>query len=305
MGSVAVTGSSGFIGTRLMSLLHPHAIPLVRDAARCSGNARLMVAADPAALANALRGVDAVVALGGLAHQGRDVSDSEMLTANAELPEALAQAAADANVGTFVYVSSTKVFGLQRAGDVFTDATPRRPTCAYGRSKAEGEDRLMAIAARTGLRVVVLRPPLVYGRGVKGNLALLSRLSKWRIPLPVGAIRSNRRSLVALDSLCQAIVMATEKTIPTGCYIVCDDETLSTRQIVDALCANLRWRPWLLPVPPRALRQAFGMLGKSSYSENLIDSMECNAAHLKNASGWRPAIAANVGLAQLMDKPMP
>jgi nucleoside-diphosphate-sugar epimerase len=298
MGCTAVTGSTGFVGTRLMSLV-PHAIPLVRDPASCSGSARL-ISMDKETLAGALRGIDAVVVLGGLAHQGCDVSDADMLRANADAPEALALAAVAAKVSTVVYVSSTKVFGPQKPGEVFTDASPLRPACAYGRSKAEGESRLMEIGARTGLRVVVLRPPLVYGKGVKGNLALLSRLSQWRMPLPIGAIRGNRRTLVALDSLCRAVTMAADGAIPTGCYIVCDDESLSTREIVEALCCNMTWRPLLLSVPPTALRHAFDLMGKASFSENLLDSMECDAARLKSVSDWRPVTPSGVGLAQCM-----
>jgi nucleoside-diphosphate-sugar epimerase len=297
---IAVTGSTGFVGGGLMSLLGEDGIALVRDPDRVIGGARLLAFSDPERLADALRGVDAVVALGGLAHQGRNVSDADMRKANAVLPEALALAAAQAGVRTFVYVSSTKVFGRPTPGQVFTDDSPRQPACAYGRSKAEGEDRVASVAARTGLRVVVLRPPLVYGSGAKGNLALLSRLIRWRIPLPVGALRDNRRTLVSRDSLCNAIVMAANMAIPPGRYIVCDDDVLSTREIVGCMSAQLKWAPVLVPVPPSLLRQAFSVAGMSGVSENIVDSMECSAAHLKQVSSWRPSTTTAAGLAQLV-----
>jgi nucleoside-diphosphate-sugar epimerase len=297
---IAVTGSAGFVGGGLMPLFGENGIALVRDPARATGGARHLAFDDPERLADALRGVDAVVALGGLAHQGGNVSDADMRKANAALPEALALAAAQAGVRTFVYVSSTKVFGRPTPGQVFTDDSPRQPACAYGRSKAEGEDRVAAVAARTGLRVVVLRPPLVYGSGAKGNLALLSRLIRWRIPLPVGALRDNRRTLVSRDSLCDAIAMAAAMAIPPGRYIVCDDDALSTRQIVGCMSSRMKWPPALVPVPPSLLRRAFGVAGMPGVSENLVDTMECSAVRLKQASSWRPSSTTAAGLARLV-----
>lgn len=301
--NVLVTGASGFVGTALLPALteRGHA---VRAAARAAPPETGAVAVGNIGPETdwraALAGCDAVVHLAARVHVMRD-GEADPLAAYRHVNTAgtirLAEQAAAAGVRTFVFMSTAKVLGeASPPGSTFTDASLPAPTDPYAVSKAEAEGGLAAIGVRTGMRVVTLRPPLVYGPGVGANfLRLMDAVVKgaW---LPLGAVR-NRRSLVYVGNLAAAVTAVLERGDAHGAYLVADGDPLSSpdlvRRIADALGRPAR----LLPVPAAVLRAAGTLLGKSAEVDRLLSDFALAPTGLA-ALGWRPPFTAAQGLAE-------
>jgi nucleoside-diphosphate-sugar epimerase len=209
----------------------------------------------------------------------------------------LAQEAVRAGVRRFVFLSSIKVNGEGTA--------PRRPYRAsdvpapvdpYGVSKAEAEDGLRAIARETGMEVVILRPVLVYGPGVKGNFHSMLRCLRKGIPLPLGAIH-NRRSLVARDNLVDLVVTALRHpAAANGTFLVSDGEDLSTTDLLVRAGEALDTRARLLPVPAALIMVVARLLGRGEVANRLCGSLEVDISETRTRLGWTPPVSVNVAL---------
>ena len=203
----------------------------------------------------ALAGIDAIVHLAARAHVLRDSSaDAHALyrAVNTLGALRLAEAAAAAGVRRFVFLSSVRVHGERSTGAPFTEASPLVAQDPYGRSKAEAERGLAALAAAGRLEPVILRPPLVYGPGARGNFARLVRLVARGVPLPLGAVR-NRRSLIFVGNLVDAIVRSLDDPAAAGeTFMVSDGEDVSTPELVRRIARALGKPARLVPVPAGA-----------------------------------------------------
>ena len=304
MTTFLVTGATGFVGTALVAALTGarHRVVRVIRGAPAPGDIAVadLLSWQPAA--KDLAGVDCVIHLAARTHVMAE-SAADPLAAyralNVAVTARLAEAAAQAGVRRFVFMSSIKVNGEATHGRAFTPDDVPRPEDAYGISKHEAEEALHAIAQRTGLEVVVLRPPLVYGPGVKGNLLALTRAVDRGVPLPLASI-DNRRSLVGLDNLVSAIALAATHPAAAGrTFLVNDGEDLSTPQLVRAIAAGLGRPARLLPCPVALLRLAGRLTGKSAAVDRLTGSLEVDASVLTQALGWRPATPPALGLARM------
>jgi UDP-glucose 4-epimerase len=258
-GTVAVTGATGFAGSALLPALlgAGYAVrALVREVPAAAHPAVDWIAVGDLAarLRDALRGVSTLVHLAAQAH--RPVEDSAgaraALTAiNVEASATLAQAAAEARVGHFVFASSVKVHGeASRPGRPWRESDPLAPADAYGASKAAAEAALAQVAARTGLRVTALRLPLVYGPGARANFAALVRAVQRGVPLPLAAV-ANRRSLLATGNLASAtlaLLASRGDEARLSPYFVADAKAVSTAELVRALARALAVAPRLVPV---------------------------------------------------------
>jgi nucleoside-diphosphate-sugar epimerase len=249
-----------------------------------------------------LAGIDCVIHLAARTHVMAE-SAADPLAAyralNVAATARIAEAAAQAGVRRFVFLSSIKVNGEATHGRPFTADDAPHPQDAYGITKREAEDALREIAHRTGLEVVVLRPPLIYGPGVKGNLLALTRAIDRGVPLPIASIE-NRRSLVGLDNLVSAIVLAATHPAAAGrTFLVSDGEDLSTPQLVRIIAAGLGRPARLLPCPIALLRLAGRVTGRGAAIDRLTGSLEVDAAALTQALGWRPAVPPALGLARM------
>jgi nucleoside-diphosphate-sugar epimerase len=284
---VLVTGASGFIGRATCLAMEKQSWKVVR-ATRENGS---LERGWP------LQGVDAVVHLAGIAHQlsGQD-AESTYMELNANATERLARAAATAGVRRFVFMSSIKVNGERTPVDrPFRAGDAPRPQDRYARSKWQAEQALARVATETGLEVAVLRPPLVYGPGVKANFLRLVRLVERRLPLPLGAV-DNRRSLLFVGNLADLIVLAASSPKVAGrTLLAADGEDLSTPQLVRELGRALGVSPTLVPVPVGALRIAGTLCGKRAEVERLVDSLAVDIADTR-AIGWQPAMTPRQGI---------
>ena len=229
-----------------------------------------------------------------------DSSDplSEFRRVNVEGSLHLARQAANAGVRRFVFVSSVKVNGEGTTGrKPFTISDMPAPQDPYGISKAEAEDGLRQIAADTGMEVVIVRPPLVYGPGVKANFAALMRWLQRGIPLPLGAVTQNRRSFVALDNLVDLLITCIDHPAATNqTFLVSDDEDLSTTALLQRMGRAMGKPARLLPVPAAWLRGGAALLGKADVAQRLLGSLQVDITHTRDMLGWAPPISVDEGL---------
>ena len=210
----------------------------------------------------------------------------------------LARQAARSGVRRFVFVSSIKVNGEATSADhPFTAADSPAAQDAYGISKMEAERGLRAIAAETGMEVVIVRPPLVYGPGVKANFASLMHAVRRGIPLPLGSVTHNRRSLVALDNLVDLLITCMDHSAAANqTFLVSDGEDLSTTALIRRMGQALGKPARLLPVPPALLQLGAAIVGQRNVVQRLLGNLQVDIAYTRNTLGWAPPISVDEGL---------
>ncbi|UUM70164.1 UDP-glucose 4-epimerase family protein [Aeromonas veronii] len=209
----------------------------------------------------------------------------------------LARQAISANVKRFIFISSIKVNGESTNYVApFSQASIPSPEDAYGRSKQAAEDGLRTLAANSGMELVIIRPPLVYGLGVKGNFYSLLTIAKKNLPLPLGAIH-NKRSMVALDNLVDLIITCVNHPHAANqTFLVSDDEDISTTQLLEMMTRAAGKSPRLLPVPMSWLRLAGKLTGKQAMIERLCGNLQVDIVHTKATLGWQPPISVEEGI---------
>lgn len=209
----------------------------------------------------------------------------------------LAQQAAAAGVKRFIFISTVKVNGEETLpGDAFSAMDVTNPTDPYGISKAEAEAGLRQIAAETGMEVVIIRPPLVYGPGVKANFAAMLKLAKKNLPLPLGAIH-NKRSMVALDNLVDLIVTCIDHPKAANqTFLVSDDRDVSTTELLQLMTKAAGGKPRLIPVPASWLRLLGKLTGKQAIIDRLCGNLQLDITHTKQTLGWKPVVTVEEGI---------
>lgn len=296
-----VTGANGFVGTALCARLAASGVGVVPVVRSKSGLPHEVVVGNLDASTDwrsVLAGCDAVIHLAARVHVMDDTAQNPLALYRATNLEAtlnLARQAAQAGVKRFVYVSSIKVNG--EGGDVpYRETDAAAPEDAYAISKWEAEQGLHRIAADTGLEVVILRPPLVYGPGVKANFLNMMRWLHRGVPLPFGAIH-NRRSLVALDNLVDFIVACLDYPAAANqTFLVSDGEDLSTTDLLRRMAAALNVPARLFPVPQNLLEAGFKVAGKSDLARRLCGSLRLDITKARTVLGWYPPVSVNEGL---------
>jgi nucleoside-diphosphate-sugar epimerase len=303
-----VTGPTGFVGTGLIQhlLADPaqHVVAAFRAASpRPVERVESIQVGELTAETDwraALADVDAVVHLAARVHVMHDTAAdplADFRRVNVEGSLHLARRSAAAGVRRFVYVSSIKVNGdATSTGLVFRADDVPQPLDPYGISKHEAELALRQLAASTGMELVVVRPPLVYGPGVRANFRSMMNWLLRGVPLPFGAI-DNRRSLVALDNLCDLLVTCVRHPAAAGqTFLASDGDDVSTTQLLQRLGRALGHPARLLPVPPALLRTVFGVMGKQDISRRLFSSLQVDITPARDLLGWRPPIGLDEGL---------
>lgn len=301
-----VTGATGFVGRHLLPLLNARGHE-VRAALRRPG-VELAAPAQGVAVGDigpdtdwgaALDGADAVVHLAARVHVMKDKAVDPLaafLRVNTDGTARLAEAAARAGVKRFVYISSIKAVTDESRPDPVSEATPPDPHSPYGVSKLRAEQALATIAGNTGMAVTVLRPPLVYGPGVGGNVRTLMELVARGVPLPLGAV-DNRRSLLFVGNLADAIETGLRHPAAAGrTFMLSDGLPLSTPELIRRLAAALGVPARLLRVPPATLALAARLLRQGAAYDRVAGSLVVNDHAIHNTLHWTPPRNAAYGL---------
>lgn len=297
---VALTGATGFVGRHLLRTLPGLGFRirvLLRRPAEVPPEASSAVIGDiasPRNMADALRGVDAVIHSAAIAHTMTGRPEDDYRTINTEATIGLARAAEKAGAARFVFLSSIRAQCGPSAAGVLTEDDPPAPTDAYGRSKLAAEEGLAGL----GIDWVALRPVLLYGPGMKGNMAALLELARSPWPLPLGAVKA-RRSLLSADNLASAIATVLTAQGPLRRpFIVAEPEPVAVPDIVAAFRAGLGRRPGLVPVPAALLALAVRAAGREEILSRIAGDLVASPAALRRA-GWQPAQETRAALARL------
>jgi len=283
---IVVTGARGFVGGHVCHAL-ADAGHEVRQAVREDWG-DLAARRDFTPL---FEGADAVVHLANIAH--RDADEAELRRVNVQGTAGLAQAAERAGVRRFVYLSSVKVHGERSHQRPLDESSPLVPEDAYGRAKLEAE---RALASVDGMEHVVLRPPLVYGPGVRGNFLRLLRAIERGWPIPVSSIE-NRRSLLYVRNLADAVAVATVHPNAAGAtFLLTDGAALSSADLVRSLATGLVRRARFLWLPLPLLTFGAALCGRRADLDRFTGSLELDDHHIRAELGWRPPYTLEEGL---------
>jgi nucleoside-diphosphate-sugar epimerase len=306
--TILITGASGFVGRNLCKYLaQRHALRLAvrehsADAESLRGLGDVVVAGNVCGTTDwsqCLQGVRVVVHLANRAHVMRESAVDPVAAyreVNVEGTRRLAEQAVAAGVQRLVYLSSVKVLGERTVAQAFDASSMPAPEDLYGQSKRDAEQVLRDVAAKTGLEVVVLRPPLVYGPGVGANFLRLMRWVAMGIPLPVAALH-NRRSLIYVGNLASAIEAALLHPAAAGkTFLVSDGAPVGTAQLVTMLASALEVPDRSWPLPSALLQFAGTVAGKRNEVARLIESLEVNDTAIRRDLGWIPPFSMAEGL---------
>jgi len=308
MTKVLITGVNGFVGKSLGD-------KLVSKGFNVNGAVRSLVPVDfPEAITkfvikdidsktdwqNALEAVNVVIHLAARVHVMKDTAIdalSEFRRVNVEGTLNLARQAVEAGVQRFIFISSIKVIGEGTVlGQLYSAEDQPAPVDPYGISKREAEDALRQLASETGMEVVIIRPPLIYGPGVKANFQSMMYWLDKGIPLPLGSIH-NQRSLVALDNLIDLIVTCIlHPAAANQTFLAGDGEDLSTTELLRRMAAALGKKAWLVPVPSFLLVWGASLVGKQAIAQRLCGSLQVDISKARELLGWKPPVNVDEGL---------
>lgn len=299
-----VTGSSGFVGHQLVEQANALGWSVIRHRRRALNDA---LATDIVCDINkntdwmsVLGNVDCIVHCAARVHQMKDNEpDSQRAydTVNIDGTINLARQAVKAGVKRFIFISSIKVNGEStECGRLFTSDVKSEPDDLYGRSKYWAEKELKELSNKTGLELIIIRPPLVYGPSVKANFLSMMHLVKKKIPLPLGALK-NRRSFVFIDNLIDLICLCcSHSKAPGHVFLVSDDYDVSIADLLKSIAKAMNTRSYLIPVPEFMLRFVLVMVGKRQVAERICSSLQLDISQTKEVLGWTPPYSFDEGI---------
>lgn len=308
---VLLTGASGFLGGAILATSKMRGVS-IRPVFRSDELAKQFSGAEQAGVvvstldadsdwSAALSDVSVVVHCAARVHVMKDAVVDQLeafRTVNVEGTLNLARQAAASGVKRFVFISSIKVNGEStELGSAFSSCDAPMPDDAYGKSKAEAEVHLSLLSQETGMEVVIIRPPLVYGPGVKGNFKSLIDWVARGLPLPLGCATNNRRSLVALDNLVDLILVCVDHSAAANqTFLVSDGEDLSTAELLGRIGHAVKQHARLLNVPVGLLVFMASLLGKKAMAQRLLGSLRVDISHTCKTLSWNPPISVDEGL---------
>lgn len=306
---VLVTGANGFVGDATVRRLLQDRSLEVRCAVRASerggnahGTASIGTIDGNTDWRTALTSVDVVVHTAARVHMMRDRAADPLVAfrqVNTEGSVRLARQAAQAGVRRLVFISSVKVNGEETLpGQPFRPQDrPAHSADPYGISKYEAEEGLREVSTETGMELVIIRPVLVYGPGVRANFLSMIRWIDRGLPLPLGAIHGNRRSLVALDNLCDLISCCVVHPKAAGqVFFAADGEDISTTELLQRVAAALGKPARLFPVPMSILKGGARLIGGAGVAQRLCGSLQVDISLNAELLGWRPPVTLDAAL---------
>jgi nucleoside-diphosphate-sugar epimerase len=305
LGRFLITGGTGFVGRALVSELVANGSQVKALVRKVSTYLPVEIEQvmvdlgeieDEGAIKDVFAGVEVVIHAAARAHMMQDRSAdplAEFRKLNRDATLALAGLAADAGVKRFVFLSSIGVNGNNNMKPFGEKDTPN-PQEPYAISKYEAEQGLLPLAKKTGMEVVIIRPPLVYGPNAPGNFGSLVNWLRRGVPLPLGAIH-NKRSFVALDNLVNFIALCADRSqapkAVNQVFLISDGEDVSTTQLLRRVADALGKKPRLLPVPVGLMRFAARLMGKGDVANRLFGSLQVDSSKARDLLGWRPVIS--------------
>jgi len=307
--SVLVTGANGFVGSALVPELSRRGFDVWQMVRGKNYQDNLKIKCfriddldDVVDLTKPLKDVDVVIHLAARVHVMTDKHTdplAEYRRVNVESTMNLAQQAASLGVKRFIFVSSVKVNGELTEKDIpFKANDIPNPQDPYGLSKLEAEIGLMQLAKKTGMEVVIVRPPLVYGPGVKANFLSMIKVLDKGIPLPFGNV-SNKRSLVFVDNLVDLLIRVIDHPKAAGqVFLVSDDHDVSTTTLLRSMSSALGKKAKLIPVPMFVLKAIFYLIGKPSLSQRLLGSLCLDISKTKELLNWNPPVGFEEGISR-------
>ncbi|HEY6281866.1 MAG TPA: SDR family oxidoreductase [Burkholderiales bacterium] len=249
----------------------------------------------------ALSGIDVIVHLAARVHIMKEIAEDSLMEfrqVNTHATERLARMAAQTGVRRLVFLSTIKVNGENTGNQAFTETDTPNPQDAYAISKWEAEQALKRVADETKLEIVILRSPMVYGPGVKGNCLRLLQAVQRGMPLPLASVH-NRRSIIFLGNLVEAIIAGMTSPQAKGkIYLVCDDEHISTAELISRIARALGRPARLWPFPAKLLHLAAKLAGKSGEADKLLSSLLVDSSKIRSELGWKPSASLDEGLAE-------
>jgi len=309
---ILTTGATGFVGKVLLSELVAQNFSVsaaVRDdAAIIANGVRKITVGDLTKVSDwqaALQSIDVVIHVAGRAHIMND-NVVDPLTAfremNTEVTLLLAKQAAEMGVKRFVFVSSVKVNGeMAVLNHPFKPDDGFIPNDPYGLSKYEAEKGLLVLAKETGMDIVIIRPPLVYGAGVRANFASMMTWVNKNIPLPFGSIH-NQRSLVALDNLVSFIIHCIDHPKAANeVFLISDGEDVSTTQLLKKVAKAFNKKALLIPVPVSVMTLAAKLIGKADVANRLFGSLQVDSSKARDLLGWKPVTTMDEQLKKIAE----
>jgi len=309
--NILVTGATGFVGQPLCDRLVSEnniisaTIRNVDDKDKLPTEIKpiLINSLSDALPTEQLANTEVVIYLAARVHQMNDNSPNALdayREINAKAAISLAKQAAEHGVRRFIYLSSIKVNG-EGLTDPYSEKDTPNPIDPYGQSKWEGEQGLLKLSQETGLEVVIIRPPLIYGSNVKANFLQLLKIIDKRIPLPFGAI-NNARSILFVDNLVDAIITCiNHANAKNQTFIVSDGEDLSTTDLIRRLGKALGKSPLLLPIPGKLLRLTTKLLGKADIGDRLLGSLQVDSSKIRQMLDWTQPYTVDQGLQATAD----
>lgn len=293
MQKILVTGASGFLGTEVCNALKRRGIPFAATVRAKTKDDQIEVGdlTNTTNWAAALSGCDVVIHLAARVHVMNDCTNASLAAyrmVNVDATINLATQAVEQGVKRFIFVSSVKVNGEKTTDKPFSALDRPAPIDLYGQSKFEAECALQKLSQETGLELIIVRPPLIYGPGVRANFLKLMQLVKLGVPLPFGNIQ-NRRSLVALDNVVDLLILCSHHPYAAGkTFLVSDDEDVSLSSLITLIARSMDKHPILVPVPANLMMSCANLFGKAEKANRLFGSLQVDITGTKECLGWRP-----------------
>lgn len=304
---ILVTGANGFVGRAVCRALRDRGVAVVAAVRRAASQEETSVGdlTGDTDWRQALTGCSTVIHLAARVHVMNDTASDPLQAfrqVNVEATLRLARQAIEAGVKRFVFVSSIKVNGESTTGRApYSSSDVPDPCDPYGQSKMEAEAALFTLGRESGLEIVVVRPPLVYGPGVKANFLSLIRLAQRQLPLPFGRVRGYR-SMVALDNLVDLLMICTaHPAAPGAVFMVSDDHDVTVAELVRMIGNAMAKKVPLIPVPPVLMSSLARMLGRSAVTDRLFGSLQVDIDDTKERLGWKPVVTPQHAINQTVN----